>query len=563
MGVPIQETNLSSYNYETANWKNIKTSLKQVKWNEILEKCDSSEEKITKIIEIVMKIIENNTSKFKFPRGSQINKIPRDRKILLRKKRKLISKLIRCYTNKKSNIENAIANIDKKLLKSHKDEKNENEMRAIKYIKTNPKHFFTYTKKKLKTKSIIGPFRINEEIFNTALDICGKLSEQYESSFSSPDPKYKIDDPNGFFSTAENEIGPKLEDIYFTKEMIVDAIKDIKNNSAPGTDHFPAILMKECAEELSEPLFILWRHSLDSGDIAPLLKSAVICPILKPGAQRNHPKSYRPVSLTSHIIKVFERIVRTALVGYLNKNNLLPEDQYGFIKGRSTLSQLLNHVEEAIRNWEDGKATDTIYLDFAKAFDKVDHGILCHKLRALGITGKVGVWIKKFLTGRSQQVSANGILSKSVPVISGVPQGTVLGPILFIIMINDFGRELIYSVVSKYADDTKKIARISNLTDAERFQYELENIVYPWAPENNMTLNGDKFEYHRIGKKLNIERYSYKEPTEENIIEKEYINDLGVYISSDLTWNRQIEETVSKARLMSGWALRTFQTREE
>ena len=108
--------------------------------------------------------------------------------------------------------------------------------------------------------------------------------------------------------------------------MIIDAIKDIKNNSAPGTDHFPAILMKECAEELSEPLFILWRHSLDSRDIAPLLKSAVICPILKPGAQRNHPKSYRPVSLTSHIIKVFERMVRNALVDYLNKNNLLPED---------------------------------------------------------------------------------------------------------------------------------------------------------------------------------------------------------------------------------------------
>merc|ERR1711874_858854 len=101
---------------------------KQVKWNEILEKCDSSEEKITKIIEKEMKIIEKKTSKFKFPRVSQINKIPRDRKILLRKKRKLISKLIRCYTNKKSNIENAIANIDKKLLKSHKDEKIENEM---------------------------------------------------------------------------------------------------------------------------------------------------------------------------------------------------------------------------------------------------------------------------------------------------------------------------------------------------------------------------------------------------------------------------------------------------
>ena len=167
----------------------------------------------------------------------------------------------------------------------------------------------------------------------------------------------------------------------------------------------------------------------------------------------------------------------------------------------------------------------------------------------------VGIGIKEFL-------SANVILSESVPVISGVPQGTVLGPILFIIMISDLGRELIYSVASKYADDTKNIARISNLTDAEHFQHELDNIVYPWAPKNNMTLNGDKFEHHRIGKNLDIDKYLYMDPTEENIVEKEYIKDLGVYISSNLTWIRHIEETVSKARLMSGWALRTFQTRE-
>ena len=123
--------------------------------------------------------------------------------------------------------------------------------------------------------------------YSTPLMISEKLSEQYVSSFSSPDPKYKIDDPKEFFSTEESKNSPQLEDIYFTKEMIVDAIKDIKNNSAPGTDHFPAILMKECADELSEPLLILWRHSLDSGDIAPLLKSAVICPILNPGAQKS------------------------------------------------------------------------------------------------------------------------------------------------------------------------------------------------------------------------------------------------------------------------------------
>ena len=557
-------TNLSSYNYETANWKNIKASLKTINWPEILAKQNSSEEKLRVVLEIVVKIIEENCTMFKRHGGTRLNKIPRDRRILLRKKKKLNLKLQNnnLSNDKKKQLEKTIGEIDKKLLDSHKEEKIVKEAHAIENIKSNPKHFFAYAKKNLKTRSTIGPFEINDERFDNLAEICTKLAEQYSSSFSQPDPDFKIENAKDFYFTDEETTGPKLSDIDFTEKSIINAIKDIKNNSAPGTDRFPAILLKECAEELSEPLYILWRHSLDNGDISPLLKSAVICPILKPGSQRNHPKSYRPVSLTSHIIKVFERIIRTALVKYLEDNNLVPEDQHGFIKGKSTLSQLLNHIEESIRNWEDGKATDTIYLDFAKAFDKVDHDILCHKLKALGITGKLGIWIREFLTGRTQRVSANGLLSDSFLVISGVPQGTVLGPILFIIMICDLGRDLLYSIVSKYADDTKNVAKIGNTDDSTNFQKELNNVVYPWAPNNNMCLNGDKFEHHRIGNNLGIENHVYKDPTGAIIKEKEFIKDLGVHISSDLTWTRQTNEVVSKARSMSGWTMRTFQTRE-
>ena len=139
--------------------------------------------------------------------------------------------------------------------------------------------------------------------FNSLENICEKLSEQYSSSFSSPDQNYKIENPRIFFSTEDDGVLPQLNDIDFTQESFVNVIKEIKKNATPGTDHFPAIIIKECAEELSTPLYILWRHSLDKGDIAPLMKTAVICPILKHGSQRNNPKSYRPISLTSHLIK--------------------------------------------------------------------------------------------------------------------------------------------------------------------------------------------------------------------------------------------------------------------
>ena len=109
--------------------------------------------------------------------------------------------------------------------------------------------------------------------------------------------------------------------------------------------------------------------------------------------------------------------MRSALVKHLENNNLLPKNQHGLISGRSTLSQLLHQIEQLIRAWEEGNATDTIYLDFAKAFDKVDHNILCQKLKRLGITGKVGIWIKEFLTNRYQRVAANGVLSMPAPVI--------------------------------------------------------------------------------------------------------------------------------------------------
>ena len=150
----------------------------------------------------------------------------------------------------------------------------------------------------------------------------------------------------------------------------------------------PACLLKICKKELSRPLHILWRSSLDRGLIPADLLLVLISPVHK-GGSRGMPKNYRPVALTSHIVKVFERVVRVALVNHLESNILLPDGQHGFRAFRSTLTQLLSYWDAILGELEEGKGVDVIYTDFSKAFDKVETGVLLHKLKTCGIVGRV------------------------------------------------------------------------------------------------------------------------------------------------------------------------------
>ena len=172
---------------------------------------------------------------------------------------------------------------------------------------------------------------------------------------------------------------------------------------------------------------------------------------------------------------------------------------------------------------EDGCEVDSIYLDFAKAFDKVDHFILCKKLRDKRIGGRVGTWLHNFLTNRVSKVSCNGALSKPAPVLSGVPQGTVLGPILFIIMISDLDCKLQRAFASLFADDSRVSSAIKSETDHLLFHHELSNTIYPWAPNNKAVFNGEKFEHIHFAKKTKFD-HQYLDPTNRPIEKKKNIS---------------------------------------
>lgn len=187
-------------------------------------------------------------------------------------------------------------------------------------------------------------------------------------------------------------------------------------------------------------------------------------------------------------MKIFERIIRKKLVKHLEENQLLCKCQHGFRKGRSCLTQLLKHIDEIHLNLLQGEDTDVIYLDFEKAFDKVDHEILLQKLQDYGIRGRLYKWIEEYLRARQQVVVVDGKQSYPADVKSGVPQGTVLGPMLFLIYINDIEKCIKESTVSSFADDTRIKKNINKSTNVEILQNNINNVVN-WSKSNNMTLH--------------------------------------------------------------------------
>ena len=553
---------LSSFNLNKANWDQIIHVASQLDWHHILEQSYNNDEVIQSLISHFINITEQNCPRFANRPGQTKNRIPRDRRILFRQ-RKRKAKLKQTMPPRSSRIaqlEMEIKNIESKLMFSFKNERLADEDKAICNIKTNPKFFYSFARKNQIIKGGIGPLKINNISITSPQEICEALSTQYSSVYSQPDPNTAITDPATFF-TLDNPEFPSLLDIDLTEQMIEEEIDNLKNNSAPGPDHFPVLLLKKCKKVLSKPLCMMWRRSLDNHDIAPLFKDAIVCPVLKPGCENCLPKSYRPISLTSHLIKIFEKFLRKAIIKHLEDNNLLPPNQHGFLQGRSTLSQLLNQVETIIRTLESGQDLDSIYLDFAKAFDKVDHSILCTKLKKLRIGGKVGVWLHTFLSQRTQRVSANGALSSPSPVLSGVPQGTVLGPILFIIMISDLDSNLQKAFASLFADDSRVSAIVDSHKDAQSFQDELNDVIYPWAPLNKAVFNGDKFEHIHFGHNIN-DTPTYQDPQGHSITCKPQIKDLGVLISNNLTWSPQIDKVISDCRKQIAWILRTFSKRD-
>ena len=554
-------------NFLQAPWEQIKVELGNVDWEEVEKLADVDTAKALIVFhEKILGVLEMLIPMKKKPRKKSKLKINKMRRNLWRRLAKVKKNTLKASSIQKlTDLIQRRRALEEQLKADYAAENAQEEDQAVFNLKSNPKSFFSFARSRQKTKSSIGPFldqdsgKLNPDpSFGAEV-----LRKQYDSVFSQPRPEWIVTDVDKHFSV-NNETGNILDDFEFSPEDIELACGELKESASAGPDGVPASLLRTCRKQLSSPLYKLWRASLNKGKIPDELLLVLICPIHK-GGNKSLPKNYRPVALTSHLIKVFERVLRRVLVKHIEDNDILPNGQHGSRALRSTLTQLLSHWDTVLDGLEQGSGVDCIYLDFSKAFDKVETGVLLHKLKEAKIMGKTGKWIASFLDSnyRMQAVAVEGAISTMSPVISGVPQGTVLGPILFLLHIADIASNISAdTTVSSYVDDTRVQRSITDTDqDCRALQDDLATI-YSWAERVNMIFNCEKFECLRYWPSNTlVPDNQYMSSNSTPIQVKEHLRDLGVELSSNLKFEEHIGNVVTSANRIIGWAMRTFRRR--
>lgn len=455
-----------------------------------------------------------------------------------------------------------------------------------KAVKTGSKQFHdAYTKTRNELNRLIK--KTKATYFTNTLNNCGKNSKEMWKTINKltnknskttiitevkNDGQSITDGPSiaNTFNTYFNEVGPDLARDLAPSSMLTESymsscnsrfqmqnvtvtavyklLSTIKTSKSTGHDGISGKLLKDSADVISPSLTFIFNTSINAGVFPDDLKVAIISPIHKAGCKIEC-TNYRPISVLSAVAKIFERLITQQLETYLESNGILTEQQAGFRKKRSTQTSLLNIVNQWFINMDRGSLNGVIFLDLKKAFDCVDHSILLTKLYNYGIRGYTLDWFQSYLTNRVQMCKVDQAISNKRIIKCGVPQGSNLGPLLFLIYINDLPNCLSTSTASMFADDTN-ISTHDTSADGiqERLNTDLES-VHQWLLANKLTLNKEKTEYMIIGSRqrlsniINDPKIQLGETTIKRV---NHSKTLGVVVDEQLSWKKQIDNVVTK-----------------
>lgn len=413
-------------------------------------------------------------------------------------------------------------------------------------VKNNPKEFWRYVRSNAKSDISVPPLNHDDSVVQSDTDKAQLLNSFFYSVFNPPAQRdVSFDAP---FVT--NEMPP----ITLQVEGIRKLLNELDVSKATGPDNISPCILRSCSGVVCLYFYVLFEKSLDTSSLPSDWKLGRVVPIHK-GGPRNVVTNYRPISLTSIACKVIEHVLYTGIIHHVNASGILHSSQHGFRQGYSCVTQLTEFVHELAGALDGRDSVDCIFLDFSKAFDVVSHDLLIAKLHGYKIDKKVVYWIREYLSLRKQYVVLNGCQSEFADVTSGVPQGSVLGPLLFMLYLNDIVG-VVSSPMRLFADDCVVYRKIRASDDVDILQADI-NAITDWCKLWEMNINFKKTVHIPFTRRRVPSLSTYTINDEPLTVAYEY-KYLGVFLTSTLSWSKHIDYTVSKASRMLGFLARNF-----
>ena len=406
----------------------------------------------------------------------------------------------------------------------------------------------------IKSKETIGPaaLRIDEEISNDPSKVANEFNSYYANV--AKDLQSKIHTVNQDFNTYLTDNHEKSFFLSPTNPYeVLDIIDLSMNNKSTGPNSIPNFVLELMKKVIADPLSDIINLSFSTGIYINQLKLSRVAPIYKGKGDEFLPKNYRPISLLSNLNKIFEKIMHKRLYKFFEDENLFYAKQFGFRLLTSTVHSLFDLTEDIRKGIDENKFVCGIFVDLQKAFDTVDHNILLKKMEHYGIRGVANKWFQSYLSNRKQYVTIQGIDSNIREVELGVPQGSVLGPLLFLIYINDLHKSIKHSTARLFADDTNLLIKNNSLKKLQKqINYDLRQL-YNWLVANKISLNSDKTEliiFRHPNKKIN---FNLKiKLNGKLLLQSEHVKYLGILLDTHLNWGPHIDVLSAKLNRAAG-----------
>lgn len=527
-------------NFTKADWNRINFELWSINWDAFFEFCPTPDMMVLKLTELLNRLIASHVPQF---RKTQNRFIPlncpslsRYRAVERRLSKKLKSSIDNDHKSVKFNQANLYLSIRRLRAKIRRLTKISPTNRQLAVLKSrNIKKFWNSVNSKTKLSNNIPILvdKLGNEIVSDQ-----RKANLFSELFSTP-----LVPPHNLL-TPISSLHSKPLRLDFSPRNVMQKLKGLPNNRATGLDGIPNCFLKNCHAELAKPLSKIFYVSYFTGTFPSKWKIGKVTPIHKKKC-KNNPDNYRPICLNATMSKVFEKIVREHILEFCQNNNLLSANQFGFLPNKSVETQLLKCCNDWTKAYERSIRTDVLYLDLTKAFDRVSHAILLSKLQKMRFPSHFLAFITSYLSNRSQLVEINGTKSLAKPVTVGVPQGSVLGPLLFVLFVNDLPKVVKSSKILLYADDIKLYKQIQLDTDLTLFQTDIDAVA-SWLDQNQLELSAGKSGILKIGEKFSPipVQYSINDSAISNF---DQFQDLGVFIDKSLDFDKHISYVHSRS----------------